>query len=323
MSADNGKYLISLGTDNIHTYKIESNGAVGKQAGEIDTQKYSGVKCGTISGGGLLDHTGKYVYVSLWSPTAGEAYSPICSALQTYKIESNGELTFLGDTESFEGDHNGAYQFYVGTISSNDKLGYGLLGQDGASTFMAFKADANGALLMDGSFSEVDPEPDPSVPDSNYLPLDVAADPASHLAVLMNEPFTNTPPPQLASYTINDTTGAIVSTNTWADMPTPQLSAAAFLEMSPSGKLLVVGGDEGGIQIFHFNGAAPITPYSGVLLPNIQANQLTWDNNNHLYVLSYLSGEICVFTVTPTSISEVSASPYKIPGLTGMIVVPK
>jgi 6-phosphogluconolactonase (cycloisomerase 2 family) len=139
----------------------------------------------------------------------------------------------------------------------------------------------------------------------------------------MNEPFTNTPPPQLASYTINDTTGAIVSTNTWADMPTPQLSAAAFLEMSPSGKLLVVGGDEGGIQIFHFNGAAPITPYSGVLLPNIQANQLTWDNNNHLYVLSYLSGEIYVFTVTPTSISEVSASPYKIPGLTGMIVVPK
>jgi hypothetical protein len=42
----------------------------------------------------------------------------------------------------------------------------------------------------------------------------MAADPTSHLAVLMNEPFTYSPPPQLASFTIDDTTGAIVSTNT-------------------------------------------------------------------------------------------------------------
>jgi hypothetical protein len=320
MSADNGKYLVSVGTDNIHTYKIESNGAVGKQASEIDTQKYSGAKCGTNSGAALLDHTGKYLYLTLWSGTDGNPF-PLCAAVQTYKLESSGELTFLGDTENFDGQHQGAYPIGVSTVSSNDKFGYGVESTVYASIFAAFKADANGALLLDGSFSQVGPTPDPSVPDSNYFPLAMAADPASHLAVLMNEPFTYSPPPQLASFTINDTTGAIVSTNTWANMPTPQVNPG-LLEMSPSGKLLVVIG-QFGIQIFHFNGAAPITAYSGALLPNVSVDQVAWDNNNHLYVLSNSTGELYVFTVTPTSINEVSGSPYNIPGLTGMIVVPK
>ena len=46
LAGDNGKYMIGVGTDYIHTYTIESNGAVGKQASEIDTQKYSGAACG-------------------------------------------------------------------------------------------------------------------------------------------------------------------------------------------------------------------------------------------------------------------------------------
>jgi len=322
MSADNGKHLISVGTDNIHVYTIESNGAVGKQAAEIDTQKYSGAKCGTNYGQpGLLDHTGTHLYVSLSSGIDGNPF-PLCGAVQTYKLASNGELTFLGDTENFDGQHQGAYPIGVSTISSNDKLGYGEEPAVYANNFLAFKADANGALLLDGSFSQVGPTPDPSIPSGNYFPLDMAADPASHLAVLMNQPFTNvSTSPQLASFTINDTTGAIVSTNNWADMPTPQVNPA-LLEMSPSGKLLVVAGAVG-IQLFHFNGAAPITPYSGVLLPNVTVIQMAWDNNNHLYARSYLTGELYVFTVTPTSIHEVSGSPYKIPGLEGMIVVSK
>jgi hypothetical protein len=149
----------------------------------------------------------------------------------------------------------------------------------------------------------------------------MAADPSSHLAVVVNEPFTNGPPPQLASFTINDTTGSITSTNNWSDMPTPAVYPA-FLSMSVSGKLLAVGGAPG-IQIFHFNGAAPITPYSGVLLPNVTVDQMTWDNNNHLYALSNQSGELYVLTVTPTSISEVSGSPYKVKASGGVIVVPK
>jgi hypothetical protein len=321
MSGNNGKYLIGVGTDYIHTYTIESNGAVGKQASEIDTQKYSGAACGdTDHQGATLDHTGKYLYVPLWGITNGTAFAE-CAALQTYKLASNGELTFLGDTESFIGQHEGAFPIGVATVSSNDKFAYGVQGQVGATVYLAYKADSAGAQILNATFNVTGPTFNPAVEDGNYAPLNMAADPSSHLAVVVNEPFTNGPPPQLASFTINDSTGSITSTNKWTDMPTPAVYPG-LLSMSVSGKLLAVGGAPG-IQIFHFNGAAPITPYSGVLLPNVTVDQMTWDNNNHLYALSNQSGELYVLTVTPTSISEVSGSPYKVKASGGVIVVPK
>jgi hypothetical protein len=95
--------------------------------------------------------------------------------------------------------------------------------------------------------------------------------------------------------------------------------------MSPSGKLIALAGYPG-LEFFHFNGAAPVTPYSKLLLPAVDIDQLAWDNDNHLYALSYSSGELYVYTVTPTSIKEVSGSPYKVEnayGSSGLIVVPK
>ena len=75
------------------------------------------------------------------------------------------------------------------------------------------------------------------------------------------------------------------------------------LKMSPSGKLLAVGGSdgrgEGGLQIFHFNGAQPITRYTG-LLTNAEIDQFYWDNADHLYAISSHPGKLFVFTVTPT-----------------------
>jgi hypothetical protein len=40
-----------------------------------------------------------------------------------------------------------------------------------------------------------------------------------------------------------------------------------------------------GLQVFHFNGASPITPYSKVLTA-AAISQIHWDNSNHLYALS-------------------------------------
>jgi hypothetical protein len=54
--------------------------------------------------------------------------------------------------------------------------------------------------------------------------------------------------------------------------------------MSPNGKYLAVGGS-GGLQIFHFNGANPITKFTGLLTSN-QIIQMFWDNANHLYAIS-------------------------------------
>ena len=108
-------------------------------------------------------------------------------------------------------------------------------------------------------------------------------------------------------------------------MPTSAIVNISNMKMSASGKLLAVAGAPG-LQIFHFNGAAPITSYSALLLPTVNIDQLAWDNTNHLYALSYSTGELYVYTVTPTSISEAPGSPYKVAnayGLNGLVVVPK
>jgi hypothetical protein len=128
----------------------------------------------------------------------------------------------------------------------------------------------------------------------------------------------------LASYTVDPATGDIQSTNTWDNMPTPDVNVDS-LSFSPSGTLLAVSGY--GVQIFHFNGADPITPYTPALLPKNIIDGIAWDNNNHLYVNDFTDASIHVFTVTPTSFSEAPGSPYPIPHygsnyIRPMIVVP-
>jgi outer membrane protein assembly factor BamB len=93
------------------------------------------------------------------------------------------------------------------------------------------------------------------------------------------------------------------------------------LAMSPSGKLLAVAGTNG-LQIFHFNGSAPLTAYTG-LLTSMDIDQAFWDNQNHLYAVSQNGGRLFVFTVTPTSASQASGSPYVINHPRQMIVQPK
>jgi hypothetical protein len=86
--------------------------------------------------------------------------------------------------------------------------------------------------------------------------------------------------------------------------------------MSPSGKLFAVGGT--GFQVFHFNGAEPITPFTGLLQANYQFQAFAWDGDNHLYALS--GGKLFVYTVTPASINEAPGSPYSIPEASSVIV---
>src|SRR5580700_5604684 len=90
-----GKFLISVGDTYLHVYSIASNGAVGKQISQINTASYGGSQCGGTSGqGSVLDHTGKYLYVQLNTLNK-------CAAWQTYRLETDGFLQFLGDTESY------------------------------------------------------------------------------------------------------------------------------------------------------------------------------------------------------------------------------
>jgi hypothetical protein len=94
--------------------------------------------------------------------------------------------------------------------------------------------------------------------------------------------------------------------------------------MSPSGKLLAVAGSTG-LQIFHFNGASPVTPYK-TLLTSGYFDGVYWDNSNHLYAIewnSYGKGKLYAYTITPTSVTEAPGSPYAIPNPEYLIVQPK
>ncbi len=242
MAGNNGSYLITTGTDYIHSYKVASNGAVGSQASEINTQSYGGAECGTTDGqGAKLDHTGKYFYVQLYGATTnegGDIYTP-CDTWQSYKINSSGQFTFLGDQENTDGYHGNAFTQPIYTVSSNDKFGYGATDEVYATSFTPFTINSNGELVNNSKFTEKDPTPEPATGGSAnaYYPIVEAADPSGHLAVLMYESFAeNPPPPQLASYTINST-GGISSTNTYRNMPTPTLSnCCGAMSMSISGQ---------------------------------------------------------------------------------------
>jgi len=332
MEGINGAYLLSVGTDYLHSYKIESSGALGPQASQINTQSYGGAQCGNTAGAGAaLDHTGHYFFVQLYGASYNGGEDFTCAAWQTYKVETNGEFTFLGDNELGYGFDSSSLDSTMPTISSNDKFTYGVYYTAFAPVFAPFKLSSNGVLEANSNFTYNNPTPDPSPAgsDNNYFPTSMAADPAGHVAISMIQSFATPypgPAAQLASFTIGSN-GSLTTTNAYADMPvlwgSVDTTSTFNLRMSPSGKLLAVAGT--GLQVFHFNGAAPITKYSAVLLPAVQIDQLAWDNNNHLFALSYETGELYVYTVTPTSISEVSGSPYSVKdayGLKGLIVVP-
>ncbi|MBV9626169.1 MAG: hypothetical protein JOZ14_19555, partial [Acidobacteria bacterium] len=77
-----------------------------------------------------------------------------------------------------------------------------------------------------------------------------------------------------------------------------------------------------GLQVFHFNGANPITKYTGLLTTNA-VDQMFWDNANHLYAISRSAGKLYVFTITSTSVTQAPGSPYGITSPSSMIVLPK
>jgi hypothetical protein len=156
-----------------------------------------------------------------------------------------------------------------------------------------------------------------------YCPYLAAADPTNHVAVSvqqLNGNWGQVGSPQLATYTA-DGSGSLTTTSTYSNMPSTAVTSVTEIRMAPSGKLLAVGGTTG-LQVFHFNGASPITPYTSLLTKD-QIDQMFWDNANHLFAISNSSGKLFVFTITPTSASQAPGSPYTITSPQNIIVLPK
>lgn len=320
----NGKYFASLGTDYLHSYPVASNGAIEQQVSQINTQSYSGNQCGT-SAAGVFDHSGHDIYVEL----AQNGGSANCNAFQSFEISSAGSLTFIG-----------SITFDVGfsalpspiTITANDAYAF-----DGLPIFAcgeqtnAFLRESSGALASN-TLTITGPTPKPGWSISSLPP--VTADPTNHLAVAVHAspsdscggPYSTA---QLASYTV-DSQGNLTSTNTGQNMPAPRVYPTV-MNMSPSGQFLAIGGNVAksasngtqstGLDVFHFNGADPITSYSGTLTTT-PIDEIHWDSSNHLYALSNSTGKLYVYTVTPGSITAAPGSPYSISSPNALVVVP-
>jgi len=127
-------------------------------------------------------------------------------------------------------------------------------------------------------------------------------------------------PYQLAAYTVNSG-GNLTTTSTYKNMPSVLVGGVTDYSMSPSGKFLAVGGSSG-FEVFHFNGASPITKYTG-LLTNNEVDQMFWDNANHVYAISRTAGKLYVFTVTSTGVTQAPGSPHSIRNPSSIIVLPK
>jgi hypothetical protein len=332
MVGTNGKYFISNGTNYVHVYAMSSTGAIGKEVSKINTALYSGAECGT-TGPSVLDHTGQTLYVQHYNATNGGSY--VCSAFQSFKIGSTGQLTYIGTTEKPIDRHSGPSPSLM-TISGQNNYAYDIYGySEGYETSYVdgFKRTASTGSLDHWNVA-VSNAP---TYDSNWswMQFGAEADPTNHVAVAeMQEqglPYGPFASPQLASYTL-DSSGNLTTTNTYGNMPTTSVYPGV-MNMSPSGKLLAIGSNVDysaccglgawwgttGLQVFHFNGANPITRYSKTLTLT-PIDSIHWDKANHLYALSYFTGKLYVYTVTPTSITPVSGSPYVISSPTALIV---
>jgi hypothetical protein len=306
--AVNGLYLFGAPVSGslIDTYRIESNGALHLVA---STNASAPNKCANTPGPVFLDHTGATLYdFYYWGDS-------ICSnsVYQSWNVvKSSGSLAYVGAA--------GGNQELTGVLSfiGNNAYGYTSDCYHSGSAISGFKRNSNGSLT-----ELTINAPWPTAPSGEfYCPYLAAADPTNHLAIPVF-PCAGGPcggpagPWQLAVYTVQSN-GQVTTTSTYANMPKVAVGSVTSVQMAPSGKLLAVAGT-GGLQVFHFNGASPITAYTG-LLTTSEVDQMFWDNTNHLYAIGTSANKLWVFTITPTT--HTLTATYSINKPVGMIVQP-
>jgi hypothetical protein len=306
----NGKYLMAVSGGNINSYRIASNGSLSFAVATNYQQVQPG--CG-FANQLILDHSGKSLYAT--------EYLMDCSnnGLTNWAVDwATGGLDYLGVTDTGNWNINAAYftgnNQYAYTAYNDSCMYYSMNG---------FKRGANGKLT---EFTPAMKLPKPPTRFRAYVPYLGAADPTNHVAfaeVPANPPGCASAPVQLATYTAN-ADGSLTTTSSYANMPTTSIRTVYDMKMSPSGKLLAVAGQEG-LQIFHFNGAAPITHYTGLLTKD-PINEMFWDNANHLYAITGVFqsnvNRLHVYTITPKGYREAPGSPRTINGPQFIIVQP-
>jgi hypothetical protein len=289
------RFLFSSDSVYIYSFAIDRNGAL-SETSSINAQALNGY----ADGGPVnlfLDRSGATLYdLDIYGNIAAN------NTYQYFDIDpSTGVLSYLGATSVATPNFESALTF-VGS----DDYGYGAGCYHGSQDLYGFSRNSTGTL----DYLDLQP-PFPAAQNGAYCPSSPASDGHGHLAVPLspNNDMIPTGPTQLAVYSV-DASGTLSTSSTYQNMPTPAVGALDTIAASPSGKLLAVAGS-GGLQVFHFNDANPITPYTE-LLTTASISQIAWDNDDHLYAISPTSGQLFVFNVTSATYSQAPGSPYSI-----------
>ena len=315
----NRKYLFGAGVNatDIFTFSIGANGAL-KQVSEINAQTYNPGNCGGM-GPLQIDYAGTTLY--------NQVNAGCQSGYQSFHIEANGALKFLSAAASGVPTDVLLYPLSPAILLGIDSFAYqmGIVKPGGAGfpgvAEVFYQRLPNGALQNAGGLGV---EPGAKNPIDLLCPFLLAGDPSDHLAIAWHDLNALGEPAGsdvLVPFTAHGA-GNLSTTSTIDDIPSIDLPSTSAMSISPSGELLVVGG-QNGFELFHFNGPKPITFYTGALQTNDQFLQFGWDGHNHLYALSVGPSpyQLRVYTVTSTSFTEDPGSPLTVPGSASSLIV--
>jgi hypothetical protein len=298
--AANGKYLFgsTLNGSDVNSYRIESNGGL-RYAVTTNITRFNETDCAS-AGTVFTDRTGATVYNMEFrgDGCANNAYRSFTVEGATGGLQNLGESggnSWLYQPASFLQNNVWAY-----SASCLGNMYWGIFG---------FKRSSNGLLTEIPISAPVPPPPNGEF----FCPSEAAADGGNHVAIAMQgvkqKDFTSAGEPQLAVYTAQSN-GNLTTTSTVANMPQANVGTLSDLKMAPGSKLLAVAGSSG-LEVFHFNGASPVTKMTG-LLTSDSIDECFWDNTGHLYAISGKSGKLFVFTVTTNGAHAALGSPYTV-----------
>ncbi len=298
--AVNGKFLFGAtrtGAD-VNSYRMEANGAL-RYAVTTNITRFNATDCAS-TGAVFTDRTGTMVYNMEYrgDGCANNAYRSFREESSTGGLENLGESggnSWLYQPASFLSNDTWAY-----SASCLGNMYWGIFG---------FRRSSNGMLTEIPISAPVPPPPNGEF----FCPSQAAADATNHVAIAMQavkqQDFTAVGEPHLAVYTAQ-ANGNLTTTSTVANMPQANVGTVSDLTASADGKWLAVAGSHG-LEIFHFNGAGPVTHFTG-LLTSDAIDQCFWDKTGHLYAISGKSGKLFVFSVTPGGAHAAPDSPYSV-----------
>jgi hypothetical protein len=306
--AVNDQYLFATDGVNIDSFSISPKDGALTEVSSINAQALNQDGCGGPTYL-FLDHTGSTLYdLDYLADCANNGY-------QAFSGTYSNALNYL-DTAPASAGNLGPLSFI-----GNNVYGYNASCYRVSPNFYVYQRASDGTLSPNYSINPALPQ---APTGEEFCPGSVAADPYDHLAIAMAPIFDSNGQPagltRLAVYTA-DSTGNITTSSTYSNMPKTAAGTVNDIWMSPSGRLLAVAGSKG-LQVFHFNGANPITDYTGLLTTDA-ITTVFWDKANHLYALSKSAGKLYVFTVTPSSAKEAAGSPYAIANPIYLSVLPR